>query len=128
MAGSEVDNPEDDQKMIDRMILLISTLAFFLGVVMLTTGQAVALAPLFIGVLGFVSLKIDEGKAANVIGSPTDSSVDEDQEALDALRSRYAHGELTKEQFEQKLEHLLETDTLENATEWQENDREAIKE
>lgn len=40
------------------------------------------------------------------------------RDALETLRDRYARGELTDEQFERKLELLLETDTLENASEW----------
>jgi uncharacterized membrane protein len=40
-----------------------------------------------------------------------------DDEALARLRQRYADGELTDEQFERKVERLLETDTLENAEE-----------
>ncbi|QFU84074.1 SHOCT domain-containing protein [Natronorubrum aibiense] len=38
--------------------------------------------------------------------------------ALETLRDRYAAGELTDEQFERKLERLLETETLEDAAEW----------
>lgn len=34
--------------------------------------------------------------------------------ALETLRDRYARGELTDEQFERKLERLLETETLED--------------
>ncbi|MEM4781644.1 MAG: SHOCT domain-containing protein [Halalkalicoccus sp.] len=37
------------------------------------------------------------------------------RDALQTLRYRYAQGDLTDEQFERKLERLLETDTLENA-------------
>ena len=36
-------------------------------------------------------------------------------DALQALRERYARGELTDQQFERKLERLLETETLEDA-------------
>jgi hypothetical protein len=36
-------------------------------------------------------------------------------DALATLRERYARGDLTDEQFERKVERLLETDTLENA-------------
>lgn len=36
------------------------------------------------------------------------------REALETLRTRYAAGELTDEQFERKLERLLETETLED--------------
>ncbi|MFB6166492.1 MAG: SHOCT domain-containing protein [Haloarculaceae archaeon] len=39
---------------------------------------------------------------------------DVDDEALATLRDRYARGELTDEQFERKLQRLLETDSLED--------------
>lgn len=46
----------------------------------------------------------------------TDHRSDEQREesALAALRRRYAEGELTEEQFERKLERLLETETIED--------------
>jgi uncharacterized membrane protein len=37
------------------------------------------------------------------------------QDALETLRDRYARGELTEEQFERKVERLLETETVEDA-------------
>ena len=37
-----------------------------------------------------------------------------DETALERLRRRYAEGDLTDEQFERKLERLLETETLED--------------
>ena len=37
-----------------------------------------------------------------------------EESALERLRRRYAEGELTDEQFERKLERLLETETLED--------------
>lgn len=37
------------------------------------------------------------------------------EDALQTLRERYARGELTDQQFERKLERLLETETLEDA-------------
>jgi len=37
------------------------------------------------------------------------------KDALQTLRDRYARGELTDEQFERKLERLLETETIEDA-------------
>lgn len=36
------------------------------------------------------------------------------EDPLETLRERYARGELTDEQFEQKLERLLETETIED--------------
>lgn len=45
----------------------------------------------------------------------TDATGASSQDALETLRERYARGELTHQQFERKLEHLLETETLEDA-------------
>ena len=56
--------------------------------------------------------------------SPTDSvgEAGEDEpgskrDALETLRRRYAEGELSDEEFERKLENLLETETLEDVRE-----------
>ncbi|MFD1644785.1 SHOCT domain-containing protein [Haloarchaeobius litoreus] len=48
-------------------------------------------------------------------GRTGDRVPDSKRDALETLRERYAQGELSEEQFEQKLEHLLETETLEDA-------------
>lgn len=47
----------------------------------------------------------------------TDDDGAEFDDALARLRDRYARGELTEEQFERKLELLLETETPEDARE-----------
>ena len=41
-------------------------------------------------------------------------------DALSTLRERYASGDLTDEQFERKLDRLLETETPEDAEKWRE--------
>lgn len=45
----------------------------------------------------------------------TTESAADTRDALETLRERYAAGELTDEQFERKLERLLDTETLEDA-------------
>ncbi|EMA53598.1 SHOCT domain-containing protein [Halococcus thailandensis] len=49
-------------------------------------------------------------------------------DALETLRERYARGDLTDEQFERKLDTLLETDSPENAADWRYRERERIEE
>jgi uncharacterized membrane protein len=44
-------------------------------------------------------------------------------EALQTLRSRYAHGELSEEAFERRLERLLGTETVDDALRWQRSRR-----
>lgn len=55
-------------------------------------------------------------------------SDDETTDALSKLRDRYARGELTDEQFERKLDALLETEHPENAAEWRSREREQLEE
>lgn len=43
---------------------------------------------------------------------------DQDLDSLATLRERYARGDLTDDQFERKLDALLNTETREDATEW----------
>lgn len=45
--------------------------------------------------------------------SPSDAS--EEQDALTRLRERYATGEIDEEEFEQRVERLLETESVDNA-------------
>jgi len=47
-------------------------------------------------------------------GRQQDGADTSTEDALGTLRDRYARGELTDEQFERKLERLLETETLED--------------
>lgn len=47
-------------------------------------------------------------------GERASETVTTDEDPLATLRNRYARGELTDEQFERKLETLLETETIED--------------
>lgn len=56
-----------------------------------------------------------------------DSELAEDKQIADvstdpltSLRDQYARGDLTDEEFERKLDRLLETESPENASEWRE--------
>lgn len=52
---------------------------------------------------------------------PEDQQRTTDEDPLETLRNRYARGELTDEEFEQKLDRLLETETLEGIAERREH-------
>ncbi|WP_436903374.1 SHOCT domain-containing protein [Halovenus halobia] len=71
----------------------------------------------YIAVVPVISMLFDEDDAeATTDQQPARSEAESDSEdALERLRRRYAEGELTDEQFERKLERLLETETLEAA-------------
>lgn len=48
---------------------------------------------------------------------PTETVEPNNRDALETLKNRYARGELTDEQFERKLERLMENDTVEDVEE-----------
>ncbi len=70
---------------------------------------------------------VDEGEYEETVAEdvePERGPADENNaDALERLRTRYANGELTDEQFERKLDRLLETETPESAEEWRQRER-----
>ena len=62
----------------------------------------------------------DGSRSESFLHEPEKAPSETDSDALATLRERYARGELTDDQFEQKLDNLLEADTPENAAEWRE--------
>jgi uncharacterized membrane protein len=70
---------------------------------------------------------VEEWWDDDATGVDTDRTTEE-RDALDELRARYARGDLTDEQFERKLERLLETETLEDIEDEKRRAREAERE
>lgn len=84
----------------------------------------------FLPLIGAVTGKSGDESAGTSVEhdtrSPNEhSSADTDptSDALATLRDRYARGDLTDEQFEHKLDALLETESPENAAEWRTRDQ-----
>jgi len=47
-----------------------------------------------------------------------DPYADERADALEVLRERYARGQLSEDEFERRVERLVETETVADATKW----------
>jgi len=69
------------------------------------------------------SVRVEKGPSAG-----DGSDIEDTADALERLRTRYANGDLTDEQFERKLDRLLETETPEDAAEWVGRNRESERE
>ena len=96
----------------------------------------------YIVIVPVVSMLFDEEEAESVgvesasgsVGverertAERDATTGDTADALERLRTRYAEGDLTDEQFERKLDRLLETETPEDAAEWTERNRAAARE
>lgn len=57
-------------------------------------------------------------RAEQTQSEPGRQDTTSDETPLESLRRRYAEGQLTDEQFERKLDRLLETETLEDVEEY----------
>lgn len=108
---------------VDRAILAVSIIAALLGITMLASGEVVALAALIVGIAGFAYLKTDREQARHWIRSQRNGEGDPKEETLALLRRRYARGEIEQDEFERKLDDLLETETIERAEKRQEKER-----
>ena len=115
---SIVDDVEDDDGTpLEQVVAgVVMALTFLVGFGLLALGNPwfwIAFPVGFAGVLpaaiGFVRLyesrRTEESKETR----------SETEDALETLRRRYANGELTEEEFEQKVERLLETETVADA-------------
>jgi len=103
----------------DNVTELVTLAVTGFWLVALVTGQEWWLAALLVGYVVVVPLTEllygDEDEAEDIQeADPAPSNDTSDETPLERLRRRYADGELTDEQFERKLERLLETETLED--------------
>lgn len=89
-----------------------------------------------IGLVAYLRLGGDMETLLDALGRPdavsstnsTKSSSTHPTDGLTTLRERYARGELSDEQFEQKVDRLLQTDSPKHAAEWRERTRERATE
>jgi uncharacterized membrane protein len=122
VRGTERESSESvGQRLRENAVGIVSTLVTAVWMGALFTGQEWWLVALIVGYAAFVPITAvlfgDEEDRAEWLdgGNHHGTESDEDEETpLEALRRRYAEGELTEEQFERKLETLLETETIED--------------
>jgi uncharacterized membrane protein len=128
VRGTERESSESvGQRFRENAVGIVSTLVTAVWMGALFTSQDWWLAALIVGYAAVVPITAmlfgDEEEAEEAMdgswdywrGRPKREEDDEEEEtALEALRRRYAEGELSEEQFERKLETLLETETIED--------------
>ena len=116
--------PEGSAGVATMVVLTVGLAALFLG-------QWWFWVVFVVGFAGVVPLVGVLSKDDEESGEPSETSRDVDEtteesrtEALETLRERYARGELTHEEFERKLEALMETESPEHAERRVERERE----
>ncbi|WP_121822089.1 SHOCT domain-containing protein [Halostella salina] len=95
----------------DLAVLAVSMVAALFGVTLVGAGEVTGLAALLVGVLGFAYLKVD----LDAVGATDDAGEQAaaEDDPLTVLRDRYARGEIGRDEFERRLDDLLETDPVE---------------
>ncbi|MCU4971719.1 SHOCT domain-containing protein [Halobacteria archaeon AArc-m2/3/4] len=128
------DDSTDDESPLEEIaagvtIGLILTVAFgllALGVPWFWIAFPVGFAGVLPVVMGLVKL-YERRRAREVAnnGQTSETSPSDAEDALETLRERYARGEFDDEEFERRLERLLETETIEDASAFAERARES---
>jgi uncharacterized membrane protein len=108
------------------VIVLISSLELIIGVGSLISGYPLGVIPLLIGVGSVIYLDREwptewgnDGDAQQTQPSQ-ETPIDN---ALAVIRDRYARGEIELAEFERQLDHLLETETLEQAADYRDREQ-----
>jgi hypothetical protein len=116
--------PEGATAVVAILVLTVGILASSMGL----EWAGLVFAVGFAGLVPLVAVLSKDGdEAAATDDRSSDPTVRDGQsrtEALETLRDRYARGELTHEEFERKLEALMETETPESAAKRVERERE----
>ncbi|WP_411965545.1 SHOCT domain-containing protein [Haloferax sp. YSMS24] len=108
---------DDDDTPLEQLVAGVVIASIFLvGFGLLALGNPwfwIAFPVGFAGVLpaALALVKLYESRR----GGDDDAPPSETEDALETLRRRYASGELTEEEFEAKVERLLETETVADA-------------
>lgn len=132
IEGADTDRNEDGPvaRLRGNATGVVSLLVTAIWMGAMFTGQSWWLAALLVGYVAVVPLVAilfgdeddreewaDEYRSEKTDREERSKSESDPRDALETLRERYAAGELTDDQFERKLERLLDTETLEDARE-----------
>jgi uncharacterized membrane protein len=122
MSGVEL-LPEGSAGVASMLVLTVGLAVLFLDQPWFWVVFAVG----FAGIVPLIAVlsKGDESENPSETSRDVDETTEESRtEALETLRDRYARGELTHEEFERKLEALIETESPERAERRVERERE----
>jgi uncharacterized membrane protein len=107
-------------RQIDAVIFVGSLIIGGLTIVALVADALLALVPLTVATLGIAYVTLDVSQLDRWIASPATTSLDPDRDAVALLRQRYARGEIDESEFERRLKALVDTQTIEQAEQYYE--------
>ncbi len=118
MAETHVSS--DDEGPVEEMVTgAVSAGTFLVGFGLMFAGVQFFWVAFVIGFAGILPMALGLVKYKQR-QSEHSTGTDETGEALEALRQRYARGELTDEEFDHRVERLLETESVPDAKKYAE--------
>lgn len=111
------EHSEDEESPVEEIITgAVSAVTFLVGFGLMFAGFSFFWVAFVIGFAGVLPMALGLAKYYQRDGSvgPGDST-DETEDALEDLRRRYARGELSDEEFDRRVERLLETESVRDA-------------
>lgn len=108
------------------VVVPISIFAFVIGLSQIASGTLLGIIPLLVGIGGVIYLgemELITGVSDHENAERTQSSREiTTEDALAIIRAQYARGEIDQTEFDRRLDHLLETETLERAADYRDRE------
>ena len=117
---TETHASSDDEGPVEEMVTgAVSAVTFLVGFGLMFAGVQFFWIAFVIGFAGVLPMALGLAKYRQR-QSEQSAGTDETEEALEALRQRYARGELSDEEFDHRVERLLETESVPDAKKYAE--------
>lgn len=125
MVGDESATVDDDEESPLEEIVAgaVIGLTFLVGFGLMFAGVPFFWVAFIVGFAGVLPMAMGFAKLYEHRQSSESPRTNEQEDALEELRKRYARGEFTDEEFERRVEHLLETESLADARAYTERPR-----
>jgi len=99
----------------DNVILGVAIVTTVLSILMLSGPILPAFGLLVAGILGIIYSTVGADWIDHCLNTQDSRSTSSERDALATLRQQYARGEIDEREFERRLDTLLESETIEQA-------------
>jgi uncharacterized membrane protein len=124
MEGATDEPGEDDETPLEQTVARgVMALIFVVGFGLMFAGVPYFWVAFPVGFAGVLPMALGLVKYYERRQDGDDTSSDETEDALETLRQRYARGDLTDDEFERRVERLLETESVTDARQLAERGR-----
>lgn len=123
--SSDVSSEEEDEDdpLVEAVAGVVTGLTLLVAFGLMFAGVPFFWVVFILGFAGVMPVAVSLAKyyqRRNQGSRPTRQRTDETADALEELRERYARGELSDEEFDRRVERLLETESVEDAQKYAE--------